>query len=323
MRHLGFLFELQEQLESIPMDVLDRINRRGGLEVSSHVDVLTHPSDHTVYDPLPFTPDAFPFDFTAEQQDNPNIGLCIDAKGISKIDDSTQLDVEKTERINDILRTSNHYKKIWIIAPRTCIKELRRNIQASFPNVVVLPHHEVLCMTTMNSLYLENGEPVLVPGGSGDVIPVLLEFDQVRSFHDNGGNHIIITDMSLTPDNSFRNLLLMHKHLKSPITCQVSDAPVVEECAVLCEHEGIPKLIENFKMCFSPGVIARPHIRSTGTYVIDASYDFSKIHWRWHRRQFTKGNALIVKYQRYMDDVVEQVPASFSFESHMADVTAP
>ena len=44
----GFLSILQSQLESLPFETLERVNRSGGIEVRDIFDFLLRPKDYTV-----------------------------------------------------------------------------------------------------------------------------------------------------------------------------------------------------------------------------------------------------------------------------------
>ena len=48
MRSPGFLLPLQEQLENLPFELLERVNRPGGLEIRDLISYLLKPRDFSV-----------------------------------------------------------------------------------------------------------------------------------------------------------------------------------------------------------------------------------------------------------------------------------
>ena len=52
MRIPGFLSILQTQLENLPLAILERVNKSGGLEVVDLINLVIRPKDYTVADPV-------------------------------------------------------------------------------------------------------------------------------------------------------------------------------------------------------------------------------------------------------------------------------
>jgi hypothetical protein len=321
----GFLRQLHEQLESLPASSLDRINRVGGFEVSSHINAILNPSDYTVCDPsLPLLeppPQSMDDERTRlvghETIIAGRAGLCIDAGSIDKhgalvcLRNIMAPDFTATP-LSLLLNRSRQFRHVWIIVPRQFVDDVKSYIsQLSYTaHVKVLPHHEVMNLSSVNLLQTRGVDAELSSGGPGDVIPILSEFGEITSFLNVGGRHICIVDCANLLANIDDAILGQHVNSRHAVTCQVTTLQGETNCSVICDHMGQRQVVESFKLDFGSG---SPNfsLRSTGTFIVSAELDFSMIDWQWHRRKVMREGAVTVIFQRYMDDLTRVFKTQF------------
>lgn len=307
----GFLNQLQDQLESLPQRVLDDVNRRGGFEISSHINAILNPIDYFVCDPTSI--DSVDVGERKCDADLAQLGLCIDAGQLTP--DESLVCLQKYESgtlLSALLDRHAFCKRAWIIVPHGFVESVERYVLSlSSPiDIKVLPHHSVMHMTPDNLLKLKNNDLETSPGGPGDVIPVMQEFNEIENFLASGGKHIIVIDGSNSLAHADDDLISRHLSRGAHVTCQVTSLNGERSCGVLCEHVGKKQIVETFKIDTGFEDI-NFSFRSTGTYIVRAELDFSAINWQWHRRKFLLNGEAVVKYQRYMDDVTRVFDTQF------------
>lgn len=320
----GFLRQLHEQLESLPASSLDRINRVNGFEVSSHVNAILNPSDYTVCDPkLPLVEPSQSMNNSLTRLAGHKAiisgcaGLCIDAGSIDKrgalvcLRNIMAPDFTATP-LSLLLNRSRQFRHVWVIVPRQFVDDVKSYIsQLSYTaHVKVLPHHEVMNLSSVNLLQTRGVDAELSSGGPGDVIPVLSEFGEITSFLNIGGRHICIVDCANLLANIDDDIIGQHINSQHAITCQVTTLQGETNYGVICDHVGQHQVVESFKLDFGSD---RPDfsLRSTGTFIVSAELDFSMIDWQWHRRKMTNDGTVTVVFQRYMDDLTRVFNTQF------------
>ena len=288
--HRGFLSSLQSQLEKLSVEKLSLVNRRGGLEIADHIELLANPKDYSVYQPDQHQC-SVQISTNTTDSSSTKIGLCL------FLDDTY-----KGPFPEHITRHLSRFVKVWAICGRNFSKNSSDNFKVEF-----LENFSVLPMTPDNRL---SDIVDVLSDGPGACIPLLKESGQLERFIEDGGRHICIVDVQ-NCQKFDTTLLDCHAMKDSFVTCGVVEREWSDTCqAVLCNDRGIDQLIEFFRIVsLDPDVIMQ--WKSSGAYVVNASLDFDSVDWQWHRRKFVVDGAIVYRFQRYLDDLTRVFRTTF------------
>lgn len=289
MRSPGFLSQLQSQLESLPIDVLESVNQTGGLEIADMINYIIRPVDHTVYDPLE-TANVKNLDEVDRCPMTSNVALCLLLNSLN--------DIPAAKRI-----LKNTKNETWLVVPKDNVNGI------IFPNIggdiSILPRNETLGLTPDNQLAsCRNGGPILFSCGSGDALASIISRGKLDQFLARGGQRIIFIDFAVWRGDIDLSLLVKaHVAGQKPITCTVTSRKSVSVTNVLCNYEGIDQIVECHRLA-----LQRNHSNyawtSSGAMVVEANLiDLSSIRWNWHRIKKNVEGQLVVQYERSLFDL--------------------
>lgn len=315
---------LQLQLESLPVDALERINRPGGLEIVDLFDFLLKPRDYTVHMPEAFDETKlvdyhgnghFLADAGAESFKEGTTAFCILAggsgtrigstKGLLKIpnSDMTLLGLK--------LLQAKDVKHVWIMtSPENhdqvdlCVRSTGRD------QVSLFTQYESIRLTPDNQVSLLNGSPEFHPCGHGDLIPALKRSGILKSFLDGGGKRVMVVNVDNVLGAPSAELVGWHMTAKKPITCEVVKRNPEEGGGYLCNHAGIDQIVERFRMSSHTDLNQFDWV-NTNTMIFDADLDFESIKWSWHRVKKIVDRRAVVQYERLLQDLTSNFQTQF------------
>lgn len=254
MRPPGFLLHLQQDFETLPLDLLKRIDRAGGLEVQGIFDALLRPIDHTICDPEPLDP--------AAMSTRPYAG-------------------------NVAVMT---YSPDMVGVACSTTEDPRRIIQ--------LHHHETPLLTPQHAIHRP---ATLVPCGSGDILPMLVERGLIDTWRSEGIEHLYVTaDPRVNWD-----LVQDHVASEAAVTCHVRPA-VGSDSVLVGMHAGVGQLMSRFRIQLTDPVedpAARLGWAWSGSAVIDIRIDPAEVQHRWHRRSRVVDGQIVYSLYRAFEDV--------------------
>lgn len=317
MRPPGFLNILQNQLEALPFEDLERVNRVGGLEVRDIIDLLLHPKDHTVQDPCEI--DLSKISNLCDSEEarlsgtdylvTGAVGVCFVANE-SCLRNLPRLGVTVLESY--VLRVA-FAKDVWVVVPHHLLDKFTSAIDSfKYKKPKIITQYESLCLAPDNQLYYENGKPVFHPCGPGDAIEALKVSGEIQRFLESGGRHIVFSDTDNSQGLPSPSLIADHVSSRYPVTCVVTDSETRDALPVVCDHAGFDQIVERFR--FSSYVeIEQFKFVFTGTMIVDASLNFDNVRWTWHRRKRVQDRSLVVQYVRYLQDLTATFRTRFVF----------
>lgn len=295
----GFASQLLPQIEALSPELLEQLNRPGGIEVAEFIDLVLTPRDHTVYMPDPV--DSSSIQILKEDLEALSVGK--EALSTGRV---AQLIVSPCQQ-EFIWNGANSLNDLWIIVDSSSSHlEWKNEIIRSNRSVQFFDHHHALVLTPENILHFDHGAPVTAPCGTGDAISLLNSEILIR-FIDRGGKWIYLSE-DLTPVDP----ILVGRHILNnrPVTCVLEQRVVNDSRGLLCEHAGFQQVVD-------PSRVSHPidpvdfSFSATGTYVIDACLNFESVMRKWVRKKIALRRMLVVKHESYVHDLTAAFQTQF------------
>lgn len=311
----GFLSELQQQLERLPQASLLRITRYGGLDLHDLIALILEPRDFTVDRPDEVPQDEI-FHYSELKSSesgqslvqNNEVAFCILAGGagtriggpkcLLSLGNGETLLSKKIRQVGDL-------KNIWvIISPdlkeRVVDHLTERSLMSN--HIKIVEQFESFRLTPNNQLFLLNNEVSLYPCGHGDVIPALVQSEVLQKFNENGGKHVYVVNVDNISANIDPDILGLHHANNTPVTCEVVARNSSDSGGFLCNHMGIPQIVEGFRMSYDTDQAKFTHI-NTNTMIFQSNLDFNSIIWSWHRVKKNYNGNLVIQYERLLQQL--------------------
>lgn len=317
MRSPGFLNELQRQLESIPLDVLERVNRHGGLQVAEMLEEILRPTDHCVHVPYPVDDDSVVRYGDISEADarrgtdafNRNeVAYCVLAGGAGTRAGSTKalLKIPGPDVSLLGMKTMQSFgvHDYWVMTSPSNDQEIRDHFKTltRFSDAKVFTQYESFCLTPDNQLAYEDDRPVLRPCGHGDLIPALRHSGVLDDFLRRGGKYVYVVNVDNVLGSPDPAVLGKHISGGKPVTCEVVRREQTDTGGILCNYNGFDQIVEGFRMTHPALPEQFPHF-STNSYVFNADLDFDTLKPAWHRVKKATNNRLLVQYERLLQDL--------------------
>lgn len=289
MRNVRLLQKLQDQLQSLPMSVINRVNRPGGLDLSSTFELVLNPVDHTV-------------DFYSKVEEEKLEAYVassenVDTSGLAIVLIVSQESDLKRQGVKSLIESMKF--PIWISCPPSLVEHIINN----FPGCNLLPQYEFISFTPDNYL-ISTDESCLHPCGTGDSIAALVHDEK---FCESAIRDVYLIDLSVA--RCFVDEILLDRHRNgSNVTAAITTGNCGDTSTVLCAVNGCPQLLEKFLFMDAPEVFDHVH---TGHLVFKANLSLDKIRWAWHRRKVVKDGTVQVHQKRYLYDITEAYDTKF------------
>lgn len=289
----GFLPRLQEQIEGLPLRILDRVNRPGGINLLNLFDLIVHPKDYTVYMP----DDPKPESIITIDSDFSHLGYEAIKDGRAALCVISDHEIELENLISSYFCKLNArhlpFQKIWTISPS--------QTKSLMPNVTSIAHYESIRLTPDN-LLPEEGTTLLHTCGSGDLIPALKFSGALDEFLNEGGKYLAVIDLDSGFTGFDPRLLDHHIMNNASITCAVTERMQGDSGALLCHTMGVDQLVEQFNFS-SRMEYSNLAWTSAGMMVLNADVEFDISLLPWHRRKKVADKRLVIQYERSMNDL--------------------
>lgn len=288
MRSYNQLGQLQKSLKELPASVVDRVNKEGGLHLSSIFDLVAKPIDHAVNFYLGVPDESLSTHEKVACEDLSNVGVVLHVTCQAHL---VRDDVKKF--------VDSCTFPVWF----SCPQSFESSVSILYPKCNVLNQYEFVALTPDN-LLVSNDEACLQTCGPGDAIAALV--------HDVAFKNSTVSDVYLIDLESARcyidEVLLSQHRSGSNVTASVMpDAP--GDCgAVLCVVDGCPQLLERFLFMNSPDLFDYTH---TGHLIFRANLALDKIRWAWHRRKVAVDGKVQVQHKRYLYNITEAYDTKF------------
>lgn len=319
----GFLSTLQTQLESLPLETLERVNRPGGMEVRDLLDFILRPRDYTVDVPDDVDPDVLYEDI---EQDVTTLGrdalkdgstaYCVLAGSSGTRIGSSKNFLKLPRTMTSLLGLktlqSEGLPHVWVMANPSNRSEVEEHLRAlGKDDVKVFTQFESFRLTPDNSLSMSDGSPDLHPCGHGDVAMALVHSGVLEGFLKSGGKRIVVVNVDNVLGAPDPTVLGQHIISGAPLTCEVVKKTDKDTAGgVLCRHLGVDQIVEQFRLSSETDPQAFTW-HNTNTMVVNADLDFKSVKWSWHRVKKNVGGQLLIQYERLMQDLTSHFPTQY------------
>lgn len=323
-RYPGFLSELQQQIEELQPEILERISRHGGLEIQDLLSLILEPRDYSV--DCPDTPDdaeIFKHDniesythLGKELISNSSVALCLLAGGAGTRIGGPKclLNLYNDETLlSQKIRKNSQIKNIWILVTETLAEPISKHLEHLSllrEGIEIVKQYESVRLSPNNQLFLHSSTPSLYPCGHGDAIPALEHSGILKKFTASGGKHVIIMNVDNFAVNVDASILGLHHANNVPVTCEVVKKQVSDKGGVLCKYNGINQIVEEFRFTAETDS-SQFQFMNTNTMIVKADLDFNMIDWHWHRVKKNLDGSLVIQYERLLQQLTEHFKTQF------------
>lgn len=315
----GFLSTLQNQLESLPMSILEHVNREGGLETADLLSLIVKPKDHSVAYP-DIVDDQELIHYSNIDKEAASLGasayregiaaFCIlaggsdtrlgDTKGLMKLPESgktlLQLKLEQAAQAN--------VKHVWVMSSpsnRGEIVDVVNSIDRT-DNVRIFEQYESLRLSPENLLHSDDGKASLHPCGHGDVVPALAVSGILSDFKMQGGKYISVVNVDNVLAKPDPGLMGLHIKNETPVSCEVVISDGQEAGGYLCNYFGANQIVEKFRFIGDVDFSQYKWL-STNSMIFDARLDFDTIRWSWHRVKKQINEKIVIQHERLLQEL--------------------
>lgn len=302
MRSPGFLVELQRQLESLDVSILETVNSEGGLEISELISLLTKPSDHTVYDPQIVDDSVCSKINDDADKDSFWLGKNSLTSGETLFVLIASSEANAASIETQLMRTSWVKNTLLLVDPASkaaacdIVKSLGRE------NVHVIENYVTFLLTPDNRLDMYNEVCHVSSCGAGDLINRLrgLSLDC---------KYVAVVDAG---NNNGLNSSLVGRHISCNklVTAEMHRKTSKDIDTIFCNHGGFPQIVERHRL--SPQASSDTFkFSGSGSYVFNISIIHDEIKWKWHRRKLLHQQRLVVKFERTLCDLTSFYQTQF------------
>jgi len=313
----GFFSELCKQLESLDYQYLERINRPGGLEISSLLDFSKNPPENTVAE----LESAIESEITHIDKCNSN-SFTVGSEDLAHGRTAHCIWVDYDAFLPfkgayipvlemQILRISSFAKRAWVVCPPDKVDYIEKYIhEHNIKNVEIFPSYETFYFLSNGLLDLKEGVPNFACHGSGDALETLRRSGRINTFLSEGGKSIVITSAN-NMLGGIRNALVGHHNLNDfPVTCEIVPRKRGEKYGALAHYNGFNQVIEPFRFLNSDEENVLKY-SSTETYVVNTSLDFDNFSWNWNRTKENIQNRALIKHSRFLSSLTEHFKTNY------------
>lgn len=305
---------LRSQLENISLEIMEKVNRAGGLEIPDFVDLVFKPKDYTVYEPLEVQPDSVLRDIDPtcdalgrELFNNSTAAYCVFLAGDPN-DWCRIFDSDNTIIDTSMCLAPKNTNEVWVVAPAVSHKNVRDYLGSrGMKSVKVIPAFETFQLNPDNTLDFIAGSPSLVPCGDGDVFDALHFSGLLTDFRANGGKYVYVCDTACTLPPHV--LVGLHSTMKSHVTWRVKGGSGVD---VLVDHTGIDQIVSKRRLdgC-DPNRFAWS---SMNAFVFDADVAVDTISLPWVRTREAKNSKTLDRFVRRAHSITSVLKTTFVSE---------
>jgi len=321
----GFLTSLQNQLLSLPVELLETVNRHGGLETCELLNLVVSTQSADMLSPdLQDADDILQCDYkkmTNAGMLSANSGetaLCIIASGRSSDTDKPLSMLRMKNTLTSLLGMklcqASSFKTIWIIIDprmRPEIEQHMTDFMGSYDRSVLVDQHVSFYLTPDKRLDEVNGVHNLHTCGSGDALITLESEGILDRFRTAGGKNVVFCDVS--KPYVFPAHAIIGHHIDSGLSATYEITSRIEtECGyVLCRYEGWPRLIHTNRIDHTDVNDENFHFIGTGVTVCNVEEKFDRMNLPWHRVRKNVMNRISIGYERDLEDITMRYRSRF------------
>lgn len=290
------LRSLLAELESVPLHILERWNRCGGLEIHGLISLISSPIDTSVIssdEPIELPSELSPSEQYLEAGFH---SLVIGETSLCILHDGS------IENLRKLVDESYPANRIWIITPESSLGEVEMGLRET-RSVEIFTSFTLPSLTPAYGIIWNDETPLSYAGGCGDLYGILSEGGTLDEFNRMGGKYILFTRSS-SPRVPLHSLL--SHHISSP-TCITAVVGKRIHGYPLLTHEGLIEendIVGDENLTFS----------GLGTYVLPSTLTNGEVQWEWRRvRNIVNGN-ITIEFHRELSQLTRILPTNYVIE---------
>lgn len=314
---INLIDRFKRSLDKISVDVRSRVNKPGGLNEETLLELILNPQDHGIYDPEQPDDDIVKisydhehcFDIGKKAINCGNVAYCIMAGG------NTQLGMPKAllrvPRFNISLLALKLFQAtgtgpIWVfVDPKSrdnIVDHVRSQVGLNQSRIHFIDQHESYFLTPDNQIsFIDYNKPNLYICGDGDLFSALSSSRFLNQFIETSGKYISIVSINnvandLDPVNVGRHILS-----NSKVSCKVVKRLSKDYYGVLCNVNGSNQIVEPF-MFYNEGIENFKWL-NTNSFIINANINFKPLGHTWNRIKKNINGKLLIQYKRLLQEL--------------------
>lgn len=319
MKSTSLIDRFKKSLESIPSDIRETVNRRGGLGENKLLDLIINPVDYGVNLPKVPPPSVVETDWDVERCNTLGIDLlekgqvayCIMAGGAgTRIGEPKAM--LRIPGIDMSLLTLKIFQAtgtgpIWIVVSpslrQRIVDHVSSQVGFDLSRIRFIEQYESYRLRPDNEISFVNGTPDMYPCGHGDLFPALVSSGVLEEFVSKGGRYVSVVNV----DNvaAFLDPVAVGRHhvVDANVSCEVVQRNNEDSGGLLCDVNGSYQIVESFRIHGTD--IKEFSWLNTNTFIFNANLSISPLGGAWNRVQKNVDGRLVVQHERLLQEITE------------------
>jgi len=309
----------RSNIKKLPSEVRERVNRPGGLDEQTLLDLILNPQDQGVDRPGQPRLDSVKIDYDLEvcarlgkdALKKGHVAYCIMAGGAgTRIGEAKAL--LRLPGIDMSLLTLKLFQAegtgpIWIVVSPSLKERVADHVRSQAgidqSRIEFIEQYESYRLTPDNQISFDSdGKPDMYPCGHGDLFPALNSSRLLDRFVSFGGRYVSIVNV----DNTMGSLepMIIGRHIlsESKVSCEVVERSDEDAGGVLCDVNGMLQIVESFRIYG-----ANPKEfkwLNTNSFIFNADIDIRPLGKNsWNRVQKNVGGRLVCQHERLLQEI--------------------
>lgn len=314
-----------DTLTSIPKEIRETVNKRGGLSESKLLELILNPQDQGIDRP------SAPLD--SQIRIECDIDVCVNTGNEELLGGKVAYCIvtnnvelgsgEPTAlmRIPDLgisLLTIKLFQAIgtgpiWIlVSPSTkhkIVSHVNSQIGIDHSRIRYIEQFESYRLYPNNDVIISEGKPDLYSCGTGDLFPALVHSGVMQEFIDKGGKYISVVNVDNILASLDPMLIGWHALSLSNVTCEVVKREINDAGGFVCVDRGQLQVTESYRM-YNVDTSSFKWL-NTNSLIFNANLNIEPLGDSWNRVQKSINGNLVIQYERLLEEITEAYNTMF------------
>jgi len=322
---LALIDRYKSNISNVEEVLRSRVNRPGGLDEISLLDLILNPQDYDVNSPEHPKPQDVEVEYDIEKCrrlgldaiKNGEVAYCIMAGGAgTRMGEPKALlripEVEMSLLTLKLFQATGS-GPIWIVVSPSLkdkiIDHVRSHMGIDQDRINFIEQYESYRMTLDNQIFLESGRPSLYPCGHGDLFPALVQSKLLDKFASLGGKYVSVVNVDNIMGDLDPETIGRHISSNSKVSCEVVERTNEDAGGVLCSVDNSLQIVESFRV---QGCDAKDFKwLNTNSFIFNSELDISSLGKCWNRVRKSVNGQLLVQHERLLQEITFAYETSY------------